>query len=297
MAEAFDLVDVRREDYASSNESFKSMHEQQECRSHAQGQADEQWSRACHASYVRAVCNSSSSSAEPGNSTSIVGAKMQLDDSLCKQPLQYQQKKKMVHAHFHGIKDTQLAASLPVMASGEPSSMGSMLHKSKICQPCHWMMFTKGCKDGMHCMYCHLGEHPGMPPRLLEAQHDAWVEQRGRTEMEKNRKRVRPSRQMREEYKQAVAQYEAEIRKDPLNFQLESVVFPDFMCDAIVRMKFLRRLDEIAAKVIADSPQMTLLESAALPPPGRFFACGGPPSHALPQPLRLTRSISALRHA
>lgn len=103
-----------------------------------------------------------------------------------------------------------------------------------------------------------------MPPQL-QAQRVAAASGGGR-------KKCRPGKSVREDYRQLVTHHEAEIYKDPFNWTVESVVVPPNMKDPEVTMKFLRRLEVIAAEARAaripgtstsDAPQRTDTSSSA----------------------------------
>jgi len=192
--------------------------------------------------------NSSSSGKKSGSSSqsqhagSSVGQDVAFDERLQRRRLQYQQYQSLLRTRFQGMNADEIASAVPLMPSGEPSSIGSVLHKSGVCRPCRNIALSKTCADGVQCLYCHLRHQ--MPPQLVEAQRAARLEQDGSMA---TKKKGRPCRAEREEYRQCVAEHEAEIKKDPFNWKAESVVVPPFITGPELVMKFLRRLETIAA--------------------------------------------------
>jgi len=234
--------------------------------------ADERWRRACRAKYVLRGCNDakclfvhdlqgaevdayldwnaskhhqlfdSTSSSSVITTSSKSGGSQAGDRGLERKRLQYQEYQSMLRSRFQGMNNSELAAELPVMPSGGASSIGSVLHEGRVCRPCRNMASVGTCKDGIHCMYCHLPHQ--MPKQLLEAHRAAGVQ--SSLDESNFRRRARGDKAGREEYRRLVAQHEADIKKDPFNWNVDNVVIPPFMRDPQLIMKFLRRLETIA---------------------------------------------------
>jgi len=271
MATNYEIKEVRNYSDVSSDDSVESSPKQQERR------FDECWKRACHAKYVLGVCrdkrcnyvhdldsgditkfaasrqglrhhvfDTASTSGSNSASSSFGGSSftgdIQGDNRSRTIRMQYQEHQRKLRARFQRMNATELAAALPMTLSGEPSSIGSVLHESKECRPCRNMLVSNKCNAGMQCMYCHL-EHQ-IPSQVLEAQ--CATEGEPSSEREKGRKGRRPSKAMRCEYRKVLAQYEVEIKKDPLHWKAESVIIPTYLKDPVRIMKFMRRLENVA---------------------------------------------------
>jgi len=197
---------------------------------------------------------STTGSKSSNSNSSFATESLQTDDGLRIKRLQYQEHQRMLRERFQGMSVTELARVLPVMPSGEPSSMGSFLHQTNECRPCLAIAASTTCKAGIQCMFCHLPHE--VPPQVLEALC------RGGNE-EKIRKNRRPSKTQRAEYRELVARHEAEIRRDPFSWNKESVVVPPFLSNPTRTLKFIRRLESLAVDArrrsteVADVPQAT----------------------------------------
>jgi len=157
--------------------------------------------------------------------------------------LQYQELQRTLRRHFKGMDDATLAANLPLDEDGQPSSMGSTLHKSANCRPCRHKMISNTCPEGMKCLFCHLKHR--MPSQVIDAQLACLGET---DELEdKRRERQRPCKSKRDQYKKMVKKFEVEILKDPFGFNIESVnVPPRIFASPELTSKFMRRLESIA---------------------------------------------------
>mmetsp|Transcript_107065 Transcript_107065/g.207492 ORF Transcript_107065/g.207492 Transcript_107065/m.207492 type:complete len:276 (-) Transcript_107065:81-908(-) len=194
------------------------------------------------------------------SSASFAAEHLQTDDGLQIKRLQYQQHQRMLRERFQGMSVTELASVLPVMPSGEPSSMGSVLHQTDQCRPCLAIAASTTCKAGIQCMFCHLPHE--VPPQVLEAMRHGG-------DREKGRKNRRPSKAQRAEYRGLVALHEATIRRDPFNWKVESVIVPPYLSNPTRTQKFLRRLENIAADArsrstgVADVPRAASASSTS----------------------------------
>jgi len=202
----------------------------------------------------------STSGSKSSNASSVFAESLRTDDGLQSKRLQYQEHQRMLRARFKGMNLAEIAAVLPTMPSGEPSSIGSVLHQTRDCRPCREVTASAECKAGIQCMFCHLPHE--VPPQVLEAMRHGG-------DREKGRKNRRPSKAQRAEYRGLVALHEATIRRDPFNWKVESVIVPPYLSNPTRTQKFLRRLENIAADArsrstgVADVPRAASASSTS----------------------------------
>jgi len=169
--------------------------------------------------------------------------------------VQYNQLVKVVRQQFRGMDDTEVATKLPVMQSGMPSSMGSVLHATDQCRPCRNMLTSGTCKDGIRCLYCHL-DHT-LPRQVMESLRAQ------NSEVNSTRRRDRPTRSDKEVYNNTVREFEEQILQDPSSFDVEAVVVPDFIsASPELTMKFLKRLQKFASGARNSSESQKLATGA-----------------------------------
>jgi hypothetical protein len=96
----------------------------------------------------------------------------------------------------------ELANLLPIDAEGEPTSIGSLDHDLH-CNPCAFMIRSRGCKQGVYCRFCHL-PHSG--------------------EIKKNR--PRPCQKQRIRFKNTLDQLKAKVEESPETFNADEARFP-----------------------------------------------------------------------
>merc|ERR1712235_160271 len=113
---------------------------------------------------------------------------------------------KSIRARFRGMSEAMLLTKLPLTKSGNPSSMGSVLHVSGKCKPCRNMFASHGCPDGVRCLFCHQ-EHTGLF-QLVESHLSCVAEHDDPEESGNAGKplRFRPSKAKRDHYKAMVKQ-------------------------------------------------------------------------------------------
>mmetsp|Transcript_112709 Transcript_112709/g.218403 ORF Transcript_112709/g.218403 Transcript_112709/m.218403 type:complete len:337 (+) Transcript_112709:142-1152(+) len=174
--------------------------------------------------------------------------------------------KQSINQRFTCMDEPELRATLPPTRSGQPSSIGSMLHASGQCRPCRFFLDSVGCRDGIKCHFCHM-EHRSLAQSLAPNSacsvgqnaeiHDHEEEDE---EVEENderaadvkalvggRKKFRPYKSKRGQYAKDIEKVKAEILQDPLNWNIESIEIPAYIANhSELSKKFLDRLAAIA---------------------------------------------------
>lgn len=170
---------------------------------------------------------------------------------------------------FCGMSDVSIAAAVPPMPSGEPSSMGSVFHASGQCRPCRHILVNKLCRDGLKCIFCHLPHNT--VTQQVAASFACLDEEDGLDDEGHNSDgrggRFRPCKAKRNHYRKAVKKIEEEVMHDPWGFDMESVrVPPRIEKNPVLKKKFLMRIAFIvdtARAAIEQSIKATAAESQA----------------------------------
>eukprot|EP00419_Tripos_fusus_P006746 CAMPEP_0172674604 /NCGR_PEP_ID=MMETSP1074-20121228/12824_1 /TAXON_ID=2916 /ORGANISM="Ceratium fusus, Strain PA161109" /LENGTH=306 /DNA_ID=CAMNT_0013492027 /DNA_START=15 /DNA_END=935 /DNA_ORIENTATION=- len=157
--------------------------------------------------------------------------------------LEYEDLQKSLRERFRGMTEAMLLTKVPRTPSGNPTSVGSVLHESGRCRPCRNMLMPHGCPSGVRCLFCHQ-EHTALS-QFAEShlscvdEHDDLEENSDKSRPE----RSRPSKAKRDQYKEMVMKLEADIHKDPFGWNIESVVVPPAIANKpSVKKKLLIRL-------------------------------------------------------
>jgi hypothetical protein len=154
---------------------------------------------------------------------------------------------------FNGMSETDIATTVPATPSGEPSSIGSLLHASGECRLCWHILESNSCCNGLMCVFCHLA-HPvseQMATTFAGLAKHADLEG-GEQSKGGCAKKDRQTKSKRDQYRKAVKKYEEEILQDPLGFKIESVEVPTRIGEnPDLKKKFLMRIAAIvdAARV------------------------------------------------
>jgi len=163
--------------------------------------------------------------------------------------LPYKDLKHILCRHFSSISSQMLEANLPLTQSGDPSSMGSVLHAAGTCKPCRYILASEACPYGTRCLFCHM-DHSTVCKEV-----GCCFDEDDRLDKKHEPQRNLPSKQARDHYKRIAQQLEAEVLQDPFGWSVESVEIPHRIArKPDVKKKLLMRLASLAD--VARSSQM-----------------------------------------
>jgi len=118
---------------------------------------------------------------------------------------------------------------VPLNASGEPSSTGSVGHANGVCKVCIYFAGPDGCSSGVACSFCHLPHKPG-----------------------KRKSKLRPCKGKRDRYRKLLTRLQQQVEEDPDGFNAENLDLPpSISSNEAGKAKLVARMELLASQVKA----------------------------------------------